>query len=266
MVKKDSHKKKSAQKKSKKKHIGKDDQQKQLEILIHQLLEVQVQLRNASLERQAMREELQAISLQMAAINSISLQENLGKIADYLNTLEAEQPLSEVGINYQPLINLLSDGKWRKADEWTWQILLQMVGREEEGWLELEDIERLPCNDLTTINYFWEYYSHGIFGLQVQQNIWLEVGEQYTNLCDRLGWRHLDNWKYYDELTFNLDAPAGHLPILGWRKRACYGAGKKSAGENLSAIFQRFYQCTSSLILEEPLPGEIFTDEIGEYN
>jgi hypothetical protein len=266
MAKKDSHKKKCDQKKSQKKRAKKEHQVKQLEILINQVSEVQAQLRIASTERQTMREELQAVSLQIAAINLASWQENLGKIADYLNNIEQEQLISEVGINYQPLINLLTDGKWRKADEWTWQVFLQIAGREEEGWLELEDIERLPCTDLTTINYFWEYYSHGIFGLQVQGNIWLEVGEQYTNLCDRLGWRQLDNWKYYDELTFNLDAPIGHLPVLGWRKRACYGAGKKSAGENLSAIFQRFHQCTLPLTLEEPLSAEMFTDEIGEYN
>ncbi|MGL6281102.1 MAG: hypothetical protein ACRC2J_01695, partial [Microcoleaceae cyanobacterium] len=96
MVKKDSHKKKSDQKKSKKQHMGKDAQPKQLEILIHQLSDIQTQLKNASLERQAMREELEAISLHMGEINPVSLQENLGKIADYLNTVEAEQPLSEV--------------------------------------------------------------------------------------------------------------------------------------------------------------------------
>ncbi|MEG5025749.1 GUN4 domain-containing protein [Microcoleus sp. AT8-B1] len=63
-------------------------------------------------------------------------------------------------------------GKWRKADEYTWAIMLQIAFREEEGWLSGEDIAKFPCTDLRTIDQLWEYYSSGLFGLSVQQEIW----------------------------------------------------------------------------------------------
>ncbi|MCL1464539.1 GUN4 domain-containing protein [Argonema galeatum] len=34
-------------------------------------------------------------------------------------------------------------------------------------------------------------------------------------LGDRLGWREMRNWLNYEDLTFTLNAPHGHLPWLG---------------------------------------------------
>ncbi|WP_245824398.1 GUN4 domain-containing protein, partial [Planktothrix tepida] len=54
----------------------------------------------------------------------------------------------------------------------------------------------------------------------VQKKIWLEVGgkvdyETEKKLGYRVGWRKNSNWIDYDDLTFSLQAPVGHLPRIG---------------------------------------------------
>lgn len=152
---------------------------------------------------------------------------------------------SEVGIDYSLLHNLLETGQWQKADRQTWEVMLKAAGREEEGWLTIEDIQNFPCTDLRTIDWLWEHYSNGRFGLSVQQRIWQSSNTDYTDFCDRIGWRVRSGWLYYNELSFNLKAPEGHLPVLAWRQRACYGVGKCTASESISHFMTRLSTCNS---------------------
>ncbi|ABG52974.1 GUN4-like [Trichodesmium erythraeum IMS101] len=210
-----------------------------------QLDQIQAQLHQATIERLQLHSQLEWVLYHLEQLNSETLAQTLYRIDEKLHSIPTpEPPMSEVGINYNPLINLLAARKWRKADELTWELLLQATLREEEGWLHLADIENFPCTDLCTINWLWEYYSDGLFGLNTQQRIWESVSGQYEDFCDRLGWRDGENWKYYDELSFNLEAPEGHLPIIIWRRRACYGVGQMMAGETFLALRRRVTTCT----------------------
>ncbi|NEQ36507.1 MAG: hypothetical protein F6K40_09545 [Okeania sp. SIO3I5] len=212
-----------------------------------QLDEIQAQLHQATIERFQLNSQLQWVLYHLEQLNPETLAETLYNINEKLNAMPTpEPPMSEVGIDYNPLINLLAAGKWRKADELTWELLLQVTLREEEGWLQLTDIENFPCTDICTIDWLWEYYSHGLFGLNVQQRIWESASGEYGEFCDRLGWRDGENWKYYDELSFNLEAPEGHLPIIIWRRRACYGVGQMMAAETFLALKARLTICGGS--------------------
>jgi hypothetical protein len=106
--------------------------------------------------------------------------------------------------------------------------------------LNCEDLEYFPSMDLGTLDWAWQTYSHGRFGLRVQRGVWQEVGGDYTAFCDRVGWRDRENWLYYDEVDFSLEAPPGHLPIFAWQQRACYGTGEVTAAELLEAAIARF--------------------------
>lgn len=152
---------------------------------------------------------------------------------------------STVGMDYSQLEQLLATGNWREADEYTWLLMLAVAGTTTEGWLTLEDIANYPCTDLKTLDALWLEYSGGRFGLTVQQQILDRVQGDYPEFCDRLSWRIDQQWLYYDQLTFSLDAPVGHLPVLPWRKRACYGVGSASAAESLNAIITRLTQCSA---------------------
>jgi GUN4-like len=208
--------------------------------------ELQEQLQQGAIERSHLQSQLEWVLYRLEQLNPESIANTLLRLEEKISVMPATSPaISEAGMDYWQLTKLLETGKWRKADEHTWEILLQISLREEEGWLTPADIDSLPCTDLRTIDRLWQAYSNGRFGWTVQQQIWESVAGNYTELCDRVGWRVKDNWKYYDELSFNRNAPPGHLPVTVWRRRACYGAGKLSAADNFARIAAKLAACSS---------------------
>lgn len=124
---------------------------------------------------------------------------------------------------YNVLIDLLASGLWEQANQMTTSLLLALAGREIGDCLWLEDVAKLPLQELQLINYLWLHYSKGRFGFSVQYRIWrkaLSLGayEAECDLGDRVGWRQSDgSWLVYDQITFADSAPRGHLPLaLAW--------------------------------------------------
>ncbi|XZN92746.1 MAG: GUN4 domain-containing protein [Microcoleus sp.] len=205
---------------------------------------LQGELQQNAIARSHTQSQLDWVLYRLEQLNPEAISSTLERLEEKIGQMPEQTPrLSEVGMDYRPLTKLLKTGKWQKADEHTWEILLSISLREEEGWLSAADIDNFPCTDLRTIDQLWQQYSDGRFGLSVQHQIWESVGGKYTEFCDRVGWRVKDNWKYYEELSFRDSAPPGHLPITVWRRRACYGAGQLTAAENLVAITQRLAAC-----------------------
>ncbi|MFN9401482.1 MAG: GUN4 domain-containing protein, partial [Dolichospermum sp.] len=104
---------------------------------------------------------------------------------------------------FQNLEALLKAGKWRDADEETWNLMLKLTKREEEGWLRVEDAKNFPRQELRKMDQLWVKYSNGKFGFSVQNQIWLELvgkldGEpdwdNFVKLSDRVGWRRNGQW------------------------------------------------------------------------
>jgi uncharacterized protein YegL len=131
------------------------------------------------------------------------------------------QLLSAEGIDYTELRYLLAEGKWKDADEETAKVMLQASGQEERGWLDKEDMEKIPSVDLQTIDQLWVKHSNGHFGFSVQKRIWLSVGDRpenddeiYQKFAESVGWyiKYQDKWRLWDEHIFTLNAPQGHLP------------------------------------------------------
>lgn len=75
---------------------------------------------------------------------------------------------------YQTLINYLSSGRWKDADEETVQVILQVANRVKQGWLDFKDIDNFPCEDLRIIDQLWVKYSNGQFGFSVQKQIYMD--------------------------------------------------------------------------------------------
>ncbi|MBO9998236.1 MAG: GUN4 domain-containing protein [Cyanobacteria bacterium SID2] len=132
---------------------------------------------------------------------------------------------SERGVDYIRLRNLLAAGRWKEADEETFRVMLQAANRKEEEGLDVEDIDRFPCTDLLTIDRLWVEYSQGKFGFSVQKKIYQSLGgtREYDSQIwkafgDRVGWRvGMEEWLYYEGITFDLKAKVGHLPVGVWR-------------------------------------------------
>ena len=132
------------------------------------------------------------------------------------------QLVSAAGADYGKLLDLLAAGKWKEADEETRIVMLKAAGREKEGWLEIKDIETFPCPDLRILDEIWVQYSNGRFGFSVQKRIYQSLGvpreydrKIWHSFGKRVGWRVKDKWLDYNELTFNINAPVGHLSVCG---------------------------------------------------
>ncbi|PZV10469.1 MAG: hypothetical protein DCF22_16710 [Leptolyngbya sp.] len=101
---------------------------------------------------------------------------------------------SEKGIEYRNLRDLLKAGKWKEADQETADRMCEAMGRQQEGWLRVQDVKAFPCIDLQTIERLWLKYSQGKFGFSVQRKVWQECGsptetETWKIFCDQVGWR-----------------------------------------------------------------------------
>jgi hypothetical protein len=152
---------------------------------------------------------------------------------------------SKQGADYTRLRELLEAGEWRKADRETEAVMLEVSGREEEGWLTEEDMETFPCQDLRTIDELWVKYSNGRFGFSVQKRIWKEIEatiqdtgvDTWKYFGNKVSWRVNDYWIGYSNLTFSLDAPEGHLP--GWVFVSGFVAGGFFGG----GLFDRVEAC-----------------------
>jgi hypothetical protein len=151
--------------------------------------------------------------------------------------------LSDVGADYTQLRDLLAAGKWKEADEETGRIMLKVASREKEGYLDSDSLKKLPCTDLCTLDELWVAYSQGCFGFSVQKRIYEEVGKDFTKMCDRIGWRQAGSWLNYSSLTFNTEAPLGHLPGGGW-------VGSFSGKGGVGVMGNWWYSCLASRLVE----------------
>ncbi len=162
-----------------------------------------------------------------------------------LQALEEQRQLQEVEIEvknslYQQLEEYLENQQWYEADQETWKLMLKVTNREEEGYLELENIKNFPCEDLLTLDRLWVEYSkkHGFeFGFSVQKQIYVECGGKldstapnskiWNQFCDRTSWQKDGEYVNYPDPFFqkNFMRIKGHLPREGgvWGDFVIYG-------------------------------------------
>ena len=156
-----------------------------------------------------------AIILIIAPINSSIAQE-------MSSDLESDLVSPDSQVDYNVLADYLSQKQWRKANDETRNMLLEATGRRAIGWARTEDLQKLSCWDLKTIDRLWKQYSENRFGFSSQFPIYIETGnrpgklisdDSYNRFGDRLGWRKDGDWIIFIEnLNYSIDAPTGHLP------------------------------------------------------
>jgi hypothetical protein len=149
---------------------------------------------------------------------------------------------------YQQLETFLKNSQWKEADKETDRLMLQIVGKEADQWLNEEDIQNFPCEDLRAIDKLWVDYSKGKFGFSVQKKVWMACGgvageydyEVYKKFADQVGWRRSGNWLGYDELTFSWKGSKhAHLPLC-----VCVRiGGRMEGGRRVQVLFSRAATC-----------------------
>ncbi|NEP44480.1 MAG: GUN4 domain-containing protein, partial [Okeania sp. SIO2H7] len=148
-----------------------------------------------------------------------SSQEGKSSTKDSKTILE-EELKSLKGIDYRKLRDLLSNKQFEDGDLETWHLICQVALRRKEKWLDRKSIQKLPYEDLKTINQLWIKYSNGLFGFSVQKRIYEESGGKWEEFAYRVGWHKPFNkrkWLNYNELNFQTNAPRGHFPAAIFR-------------------------------------------------
>ncbi|MBD2150021.1 SUMF1/EgtB/PvdO family nonheme iron enzyme [Pseudanabaena sp. FACHB-1277] len=75
--------------------------------------------------------------------------------------------------DYIQLTKYLAAQEWIKADNETVRVILKLTNQDE---INVETMQMLSNADINTINRLWLYYSHGLFSLGIQFNIWERLG------------------------------------------------------------------------------------------
>jgi len=139
-----------------------------------------------------------------------------------LSSSTSTELISPQGVSYTKFRDLLVSRKWREADIESGRLIRVLTHREQDGWIGLEHIESIPCEDLRIINQLWLDHSNGRFGFSVQSRIYANMGggvdydePLWKAFGDRLGWRKNGKWLDYNNIIFDLSAPEGHLPRGG---------------------------------------------------
>ena len=156
--------------------------------------------------------------------------------------------------DFHNLRNLLKAKKWEKADQETFLTMLKIAEREEEGKLTTDCLENRPIIEaLCTIDKLWIEASDGKFGFSVQKHIWEKIRDTRTPLHrepyeygTQVGW-YFDKtkWLGYHALSFDINAPQGHLP--SWYHSDLWTGPGMSKG-----VPVRVGNCARSLFFREP--------------
>ncbi|MEM9276376.1 MAG: GUN4 domain-containing protein [Cyanobacteria bacterium P01_F01_bin.143] len=127
----------------------------------------------------------------------------------------------EIPNRYQALLNYLANGRWREADEETANLMLEVAGQKERGYLQSEDIKKFSCEDLRIINQLWLKFSGNHFGFSVQKEIYESLGggpsydsEVFDKFYERVGWTEGGTLLNYEEYAFDLNSLIAHLPSM----------------------------------------------------
>jgi len=134
--------------------------------------------------------------------------------------------------DYTKLEQLLVAGQWQEADGETAKKMLEVVGRQKEGWLDIESMENFSCPDLRAMDRLWVKYSDGRFGFSVQKRIYQSLGgtkeynyKVWVAFSEAIGWKQKGEkgeWLSYSQSTFNTQAPSAHLPRERGRPSVTY--------------------------------------------
>jgi hypothetical protein len=134
------------------------------------------------------------------------------------------------------LAGALGSGQWREADMLTEHVMKVAVGRGSGEYLTDDDLRYFPCQALSAVDALWRSCSGGRFGFSAQRVTWEALGALGTTptvdgdvereFGSRVGWRTEGQWLPYEEYTFDLSAPSGHLPWFVYRHAAGWWLGK----------------------------------------
>jgi hypothetical protein len=162
----------------------------------------------------------------------------------------------ELNPRYQSLVNYLANGLWKQADLETRRIMLDTFQRPPNGTLSPEDVASYPCDDLRILDQLWVEFSGGHFGLSLQMQLYVEMGnviggdegstKAWSQFYEAAGWLVNGVHRAYEDFEFSLDSPSGHLPFwcsLPYQIRLTLPTPNMKMSALMWALFSRAKAC-----------------------
>ncbi|NJL91214.1 MAG: GUN4 domain-containing protein [Coleofasciculaceae cyanobacterium SM2_1_6] len=83
-------------------------------------------------------------------------------------------------MRYEKLEGFLKNKQWKEADDETFRVMLEVLGKEKDDYFTREELLNFPCKDLLKIDGLWLEYSkiNGVskFGFSLQKEILKKCG------------------------------------------------------------------------------------------
>ena len=177
-----------------------------------------------------------------------------------INTFNGDDLKSERGIDYRSLQNYLQNRMWREADLETHELISQAAFKDSHRLFFKEDLQKIPCTDLLTIDNLWSKYSAGWFCFTVQYKIWINfgkpthIGEKWSAFCREIGWQSSNDNRYLSYMELKMDpgtSPRGEIPSGLYFFRSLFGGFlvKKTESEvDGSIFFSHIDKCKNRLL------------------
>lgn len=149
-------------------------------------------------------------------------------------------------LRYEKLEGFLKNGQWREADDETFRVMLEVVGKEKDDYFTREELLNFPCDDLLKIDKLWLEYSkiNGVskFGFSLQKEIIKKCGYKLdgSNPPSKVWYDFLDEvgWGKKTIYILDINTKIGTLPKKIW-------GGWVMGGENIfSSLASRLVDCS----------------------
>ncbi|CAN8254213.1 unnamed protein product [Cochlearia groenlandica] len=140
-------------------------------------------------------------------------------------TTNASALTTETATKFDLLATHLTNQDFKKADEETRRLLIQITGESavKRGYVFFSEVKSISTEDLQAIDNLWTKHSQGRFGYSVQRKIWLKSKKDFTRFFIRVQWMKLldtevvqYNYRAFpDEFQWEIndETPLGHLPL-----------------------------------------------------
>lgn len=129
---------------------------------------------------------------------------------------------SSIGIDYSRLKTYLHQKDWKQADFETRNILSLLVPKSSQSdKVNKNSIEKIPCQDLATLDRIWRESSEGKFGFSSQATIYAKCGSNNNSFGLAVGWCKVEDnaivWQNQSSVLYKLEKmEEGYLPSLLW--------------------------------------------------
>jgi GUN4-like len=145
---------------------------------------------------------------------------------------------SKQDLDYERLQELMKAGEWAEANLLTSRILLTIGKGYDQGYVTTDQIAKMSCTELKTVDDLWRYYTGGRSGLSTQANVWRKIQDGSPKAMQkfeaRVGWQ---------KGVLNPDpkvAQIGHMPL---RPSGNGGSPDAEGGGWIQAMPERLATC-----------------------